>query len=141
MTGPGPGKIEIDCEKMIVRLCKKTITIIPKVYIHIRGWSLARVTHIDVEHEKINEILNIKPREIVGGILINNKEKINVRTRKAIFEIYSKTLTSLIPEAYRGGCVVGGKIGGIFIGVRREIIKILEEYGQKFGYPPKSSRV
>ncbi|NPA69354.1 MAG: hypothetical protein GXO26_00970 [Crenarchaeota archaeon] len=137
MTGPGPGKIEIDCEKLIIISGTKTLTIIPRVYIHIKGWSLARVTHIDVEHDDLCEILNIKPREIIGGILINSKDNIEVKTRKAILKIYSKILTSLIPTNYRGGCVIGGKIGGVFIGVRKEIIRILEKYGEKHGYAPR----
>ncbi len=45
MTGPGEGKYELKGAK---------------VYIHEKGKSLARITHIDIEHPDINKI--IKPR-------------------------------------------------------------------------------
>ena len=34
----------------------------PDVYIHIKGFSLAKVTHLDVESEELNKIL--KPKEV-----------------------------------------------------------------------------
>ena len=42
MSGPGPGKYEI-----------KDV----KVYIHEKGKSNARITHIDIESEELNEII------------------------------------------------------------------------------------
>ncbi|NPA24193.1 MAG: hypothetical protein GXO23_07865 [Crenarchaeota archaeon] len=137
MTGPGPGKIEIDCEKVEIEIGRKTLTLRPKIYIHIKGWSLARVTHIDIEHENIENVLGIKRGEIVGGFLIRHRTNVEIISKKFRLKIYSKTLLKLVPENYKGGCVIGGKMGGIFIGIRKELIQILEEYGKTRGYEPK----
>jgi hypothetical protein len=42
MSGPGEGKIELKGAK---------------VYIHEKGKSMARITHIDVEHPALNDII------------------------------------------------------------------------------------
>tara|TARA_Y100000310_G_C20656788_1_gene802389 strand:+ start:1733 stop:1969 length:237 start_codon:yes stop_codon:yes gene_type:complete len=70
MSGPGEGKIEI-----------KGL----KAYIHVKGKSNARITHIDFEHPLINKI--IKPREAT---------------------------------------YCAGKLGGCFIGLKKEMIKRAE---------------
>jgi len=75
MTGPGEGKIF---------LCKAD------VYVHLKGKSNARITHIDVECAKLNEI--IKPGE----------------------------------NSY-----VGGKEGGVFIGLKKEMIKRAERIAKE----------
>ncbi len=137
MTGPGPGKIEIDCRKIDIYIRNHVISITPRLYIHIKGWSLARVTHIDIEHDNINNIINLEPRQVIGAVLIKHKDSIEVKSRKFILKIYSQTLLKLIPDKYKGGCVIGGKIGGIFIGIKRELIKIFEKFGTQMGYTPK----
>jgi len=59
-----------------------------KVYIHERGKSLARITHIDVEHPDINKI--IKPGEATyaagkrGGFFIGLKKGMLKRTEKLL---------------------------------------------------------
>ncbi len=71
MTGPGEGKHEVGDVK---------------VYIHEKGKSLARITHIDIESETLAKI--IKPKETT---------------------------------------YVGGKPGGIFIGLKKEMLKRAEK--------------
>lgn len=66
MTGPGEGKI----------LLGKA-----DVYLHVKGKSRARITHIDIELPKLNKI--IKPNE---------------------------------------ASYVAGKLGGVFIGLKREML-------------------
>ncbi|MCD6522928.1 MAG: hypothetical protein J7K68_04205 [Candidatus Diapherotrites archaeon] len=70
MSGAGEGKYELKNAK---------------VYIHERGKSNAKITHIDVEHPLLNEI--IKPGE---------------------------------------STYVGAKEGGVFIGLKKEMIKRAE---------------
>ena len=71
MTGPGPGKY----------LLKGA-----KVYIHEKGKSFARITHIDIEHPDINKI--IKPKEATyaagkqGGCFIGLKKEMLKRAEK-----------------------------------------------------------
>jgi len=75
MSGPGEGKI---------RLGKAD------VYIHLKGKSNARVTHIDIELDELNKI--IKPGE---------------------------------------NTFLGSKQGGVFIGLKKEMIKRAESIAKK----------
>lgn len=75
MSGPGEGKMKIGKAD---------------VYIHVKGKSRARITHIDIESPALNKI--IKPGE--------------------------STYT-------------GGKAGGVFIGLRKEMIKRAERRVKK----------
>lgn len=73
MTGAGEGK----------KLLGKA-----NVYLHEKGKSLARVTHIDVELDEINEI--IKPNEATyvqgkeGGVFIGLKKEMIERAEKVL---------------------------------------------------------
>jgi len=73
MSGPGEGKKELKGAK---------------VYIHEKGKSFARITHIDVEHPKLNKI--IKPKEATyaagkhGGFFIGLKKPMIARAEKII---------------------------------------------------------
>lgn len=59
-----------------------------KVYIHEKGKSLARITHIDIEHKTISKI--IKPKEATyaagkpGGCFIGLKKEMIKRAEKII---------------------------------------------------------
>lgn len=75
MSGEGEGKIKLGKAD---------------VYIHVKGKSNARITHIDIELEELNKI-------------IKNKE-----------------------NSY-----VGGKGGGVFIGLKKEMIKRAEKLVEK----------
>ena len=52
MSGPGEGKIELKGAK---------------VYIHEKGKSFARITHIDVEHPDLNAIIKDKEATYAAG--------------------------------------------------------------------------
>ena len=73
MSGPGEGK----------KLLGKA-----SVYMHEKGKSLARVTHIDIELDELNEI--IKPGEATyvqgkeGGCFIGLKREMIERTEKLL---------------------------------------------------------
>lgn len=140
LTGPGPGKIELDCKKVIIRVGDKIIEIKPVLYLHVRGWSLAKVTHLDIEYPGIEKILNLKYREIIGakiGKISNVCTQVKSGTRNILIRIFSNDLLKLIPDKYYNGCVIGSKIDGIFIGIKKELIKIFEEYASKLGYEPR----
>ena len=68
MSGPGEGKIKLGKAE---------------VYIHLKGKSGASVTHIDIELDKLNEI--IKPGENTyvgakeGGVFLGLKKEMIVR--------------------------------------------------------------
>ena len=143
LTGPGPGKIKIADS---ASLCGKArcIEVACEVYLHVKGWSLARVTHIDVECPEMNSIL--KPGEGVYvraafrnctlriflrrriylpslGIVVNE-----IRVRSDLFS----TLENRSSWAY-----LGGKVGGVFVGFRKEIITELEKVAKSMGVEPR----
>ena len=78
MSGPGEGKINLGKAN---------------VYLHIKGKSKARVTHIDIELEKLNKI---------------------IKKGESTF--------------------VGGKKGGVFIGLKKEMIKNFLKICKKLFY-------
>jgi hypothetical protein len=73
MSGPAEGKIELKNAR---------------VYLHVKGKARARITHIDVEHEDLNEI--IKPKEATyasgkeGGFFLGLKKEMLKRAEKLI---------------------------------------------------------
>ena len=73
MSGAGEGKYELKNAK---------------VYIHERGKSNAKITHIDVEHPLLNEI--IKPGESTyvgakeGGVIIGLKKEMIKRAERLL---------------------------------------------------------
>ena len=75
MSGPGKGKIKIGTAD---------------VYIHLKGESGARITHVDVELDELNKIIKDKESSYVGG-----------------------------------------KPGGVFLGLRKEMIKRADEEAER----------
>ncbi len=75
MSGPGEGKIHLGKAD---------------VYIHLKGKSNAQITHVDIELDKLNDI--IKPGE---------------------------------------NTYVGGKEGGVFLGLKKDMIKRAEKKAGK----------
>jgi hypothetical protein len=73
MSGPGEGKIKIGKAD---------------IYIHLKGKSNARVTHIDIELDELNKI--IKPGEASyvqakeGGVFIGLKKEMIDRAEKLV---------------------------------------------------------
>lgn len=71
MSGPGEGKIKLGKAD---------------VYIHLKGKSNASVTHIDIELDRLNDIL--KPGETTyvgakkGGVFLGLKKEMIVRAEK-----------------------------------------------------------
>ncbi|RLE54844.1 MAG: hypothetical protein DRJ40_09695 [Thermoprotei archaeon] len=144
MTGPAPGKVSIRCDKVVIKSRAQISTIRPDLYIHVKGYSLARVTHIDVEYPELEKMLSISYREVLPAILSTQTRDyvlVIVPSRELHMSIYSEELREILPRNYRGGCVVGGKVDGIFIGVKREVIKYLEEFASSRGYPPRSKHL
>jgi uncharacterized metal-binding protein len=56
MSGPGIGKLLLED----VRVFVDNKEIKADVYIHVKGFSLARVTHLDIESDELNKILKPK---------------------------------------------------------------------------------
>ena len=73
MSGQGEGKTELEGAK---------------VYIHEKGKSMARITHIDVEHPDLNKIIKEKEATYAagkhGGFFVGLKKEMIDRAEKLI---------------------------------------------------------
>ena len=147
MTGPGEGKIPI---RATVKLSHGNISkeIPCDVYLHVKGYSLARVTHIDLESDVLNEIIKPKEAYYVPFKVIDNK--LIIRFNRVFYvKSYKIFISSIIVHSdelckilgnISSKTYVGGKIGGIFLGFHRDVLNKLEEYATKLGIPPKGRK-
>jgi hypothetical protein len=73
MSGPGAGKIKLGKAD---------------VYLHVKGKSGARITHVDIELDKLNEIIKNKEASYVagkpGGVFIGLKKEMIERAEKLV---------------------------------------------------------
>jgi hypothetical protein len=129
MSGPGFGKLLLEDAKVFIE--NKEIE--ADVYIHIKGFSLARVTHLDIESEELNKIL--KPKE--GGFFsIHGVDGgIEIKFEKDRVKVLHKFLNEVLRKGEKTRTWVGGKEGGIYIGFKKEQILKLEKIArEKFNF-------
>ncbi len=135
MTGPGEGKLLLKGSRVLVVKGYATESLEGcEVYIHVKGFSLARVTHLDVEHESLNELL--PPKEggffSIYGIDSGIEIKFDERTRVRVLHPY---LEEVLAKGEKTRTWVGGKVGGIYVGFRKEQIVKLERIArEKFNF-------
>jgi len=145
VTGPGEGKVLLEA---LVELCSKSrcIPVECDVYLHVKGYSLARVTHVDLEADIFNEV--IKPRKSQycrysvsnGRIYVYLREQVyvnslNIMVRK--IKVTCKELADAIGEGTRSWVYVGGKYGGVFLGFKKPQVEKLERLAVELGVPPR----
>ncbi|MCR8433822.1 MAG: hypothetical protein NDP24_06305 [Crenarchaeota archaeon] len=123
MTGPGAGKIRMDAMVFL-----ENDQVACNVYVHLKGYSRAKVTHLDVEGFNISAKRRLVPSVIVGGpngITIIPSEPIIVEGRhiRKIKIIGLKILNA----GEKSGAYLGIKDGGFFVGLKRELMEKLEE--------------
>lgn len=143
MTGPGEGKIPIEANVALSYMGKR-VYFSCEVYLHIKGHSLARVTHIDIESSILNEILKPKKALYVPFKVVNNEVIIYfrkvyyVKSLKMFVNsiiIESKDLANMLKEG-PFKTYIGGKVEGVFLGFHKEIIRKFEEFASRFGVTP-----
>lgn len=124
MTGPGPGKVEIPASVYVCKAkgCEKVEA---TVYVHIRGFSRARVTHIDVEAPGLEDKIG---RETYVRVVFSGHFLRLISLDKSV-EV--RIVSPELERVSRGRRVVswgfiGLKAGGFYIGFRKEIVDKLE---------------
>jgi len=134
LTGPAPGKIAV---RSLVELEKvgSTVKVEPcEVYVHIKGYSRARVTHVDLESPLLEGLT--KGRRGIYVTIYGLKDgfivkPMNGRAFKSIRVKWEG------PKILKAGEVsvafMGGKQGGVYLGFKRKVIKVLEGYAKKLG--------
>lgn len=142
------GKIRIDAEVYLVSQEERLKVVEAPVYVHVKGYMRARVTHLDVENRALSKIIPrgrgnmLEVRGVRGGIEIRPKRpaeierwgaKIVVRSLEVLHPVLSKMLT--IDESTVTW--VGRKYDGIYVGFRKPQIEKLEHLVQKtYGVSP-----
>ena len=137
MTGPGEGKIPLKA-RLLVGSCELSCD----VYLHVKGYSRARVTHVDVECNELNEA--VPPGAHAYATAYTKSGELRVRFREPLKAFgYARELVIMCPELaavlapMRDTVYVGGKEDGIFIGFRREQIRKLETLASSLGVAPR----
>ncbi|MCS7139626.1 MAG: hypothetical protein N3F04_07260 [Candidatus Nezhaarchaeota archaeon] len=135
MTGPSEGKIKLDAQIYL----NGELLEDAEVYIHVKGYSLARVTHLDVEHRRINEFLRpgsgsfLKVVGIKGGFTVIGGDWSLV--------VKSSMLSDLLPLGEETYAWVGGKLGGLYVGFKKVYVEKLEDKAIRiFNVAPKQSK-
>ncbi len=130
MTGPAPGKIPLRKARVYIKISSDKILLNnADVYIHLKGYSRARVTHIDIEHSKLNEI--IPPKR--GGFyrILWHPRGIEINLSRLLpglsIIVEDEVLAKLLKPMEKTWCYVGGKQGGVFIGLKKHLIERLED--------------
>jgi len=136
MTGPAIGKLPLREAKVLVLENGKFREIEAEVYIHVKGYSLARVTHLDIESPELNRIYPMEGGSFLPIIGIRNG--IEIRMKEVKVRIIHPLLNEVLNIGEYTRTWVGGKIGGIYVGFRKgeveKLEKICEEY---FKFPVK----
>jgi hypothetical protein len=146
VTGRAEGKLELKkAEVFLVSKRKKVRLSGATVFIHVKGFSLARVTHLDVEHDILDNIIPPKRGYFLTIRGIRDGIKIELEKPKEIEYKNKKLLVSsiMVLHPYLKKILkstrtwVGGKFGGIYIGFRKEQINRLEAIArEKFAFIP-----
>ncbi len=144
MTGPGEGKIPLR-SRVSLLYGRSRAELHCSVYLHVKGYSRARVTHVDVEADRLNELL--PPGDSTYAVVYTAGKELRVKLREGgspggrgerapEVSIECPELVSALAPM-RSIAYVGGKEGGIFIGFKREFVRRLEELAAKLGVAPR----
>lgn len=112
----------------------------------MKGYSLARVTHLDLESEVMNEILRPGSGEYVplkveeGTLRITLREPRYVKSLGIMvreIRVVCDELAKALGEGVRSWGFLGGKWGGVFLGFRKELLEGLERLACAKGVKPR----
>ena len=148
MTGPGEGKIRLDAS---VELCSRTrrIAVDCDVYLHVKGYSMARVTHLDLEAGVLNELVEPGASMYCPCFVEGEGLVVKLRTEKfsrtlgisvRSIRIGCRDLVEALGRGARSWVYVGGKRGGIFLGFKKEFLEKLEKLAVELGVVPRTGR-
>jgi len=148
MTGPATGKFPLKARVFLLSDNKRKKVEDAMVYIHLRGYARARVTHLDIEHRALGKLIHrgmgnfLDIEGIKGGIIIQPKveRQIELHGKEIAVQglaVLSPLLNEVLKEGETTRTWVGRKFDGIYIGFRRnEIAKLEGLAAKKFGARP-----
>jgi len=132
-----PGKIRIDAKVYVVSQGEKLEVKEASVYIHVKGYMRAKVTHLDVEDRVLGKIIRrgrgnmLEITGVQGGIEIRLKHptEINLGQSKILvrsLELLHPILNKILKTGESTVTWVGRKYDGIYIGFKKPQIEKLE---------------
>jgi len=125
LTGPAEGKLPLECRVILYRDGEREVLEGAQVYIHLKGYALARVTHLDVEHEALNRIY--PPRGGSFQAIVGVDGGLEIRLPRGRIIVLNPLLNRVLAPGQVTRTWVGGKFGGIYVGFRKAEIGKLEE--------------
>lgn len=120
MTGPAEGKLPLVAN---VYLNEEELHN-AHVYVHLKGYARATVTHLDIEHPSLSGLIPPKVRTFIW--IVGIEDGILIRTEKGDrVKALCPLLTEVLLKGEKTKTCVGGKFNGLFIGFRkRELTKL-----------------
>jgi len=94
------------------------------VYVHLKGYARATVTHLDIEHPSLVNLIPPKARVFIW--IMGIEDGILIRTERGDkVKVIQPLLNKVLPQGEKTKTCVGGKFSGLFIGFRkRELTKL-----------------
>jgi hypothetical protein len=120
MTGPTAGKLPIEAQVYLNDAELEDA----QVFVHLKGFARATVTHLDIEHPSLVTVIPPKVRTFLWIVGVENG--ILIRTEKGdTVKVICPLLNQVLPQGEKTKTCVGGKFKGWFIGFRkREMLKL-----------------
>jgi len=143
-----PGKIRIDAQVYLLSQEEKLKVTEAPVYIHVKGYMRARVTHLDIENRALGRIIHrgrgnmLEINGIQGGIEIKPKHPAEINldgTRIVVhrLELLHPILNKVLKTGASTVTWVGRKYDGIYVGFKKFEIEELESIVKKtYGVVP-----
>ncbi len=95
-----------------------------QVYVHLKGYALARVTHLDIEHNALNAVYPPKGGGFQTVLGVDGGLEVRLPSGKVV--VLNPLLNRILAPGQATRTWVGGKYGGIYIGFRKAEVEKLE---------------
>lgn len=136
MTGPAEGKIKLEASVSLQEGSNRVELRDAVVYVHLKGYALARVTHLDVEHEALDGLLPLKGgrfltvRGVESGLEIKLEPVRGKPAQPQTLTLLCPVLNRVLNAGEKTRTWVGGKRNGLYIGFRKPEVEKLEALTQ-----------
>ena len=149
MTGAGSGKIKVNADVYLVLQKGRVKAANAAVYIHVKGYLRARVTHVDIEDRIFGKIIHrgrgnmLEITGIEGGIEIKPRSprEMDIDGSKTLvygLEVRHPLLNGVLGVGDSTVTWVGRKYDGIYIGFKETEMKKLEKLAEEtYGVTPR----
>jgi len=139
------GKLRLDASTILMP-CEKKID--AEVYIHLKGYARAMVSHVDIEKIGLGKVIRrgrgnfLEVRGVENGleVILREKRQIILDGEEIVvlsIVIACSLLNEVIEKKKSTRAWIGRKYDGIYIGFRRAELERLEKLAlEKFGIKP-----